>query len=144
VTHSPSPLQIATKIHFFLLRELGQGIDVERMLTHRRYERDVLLVCDACKGTELATLALQYREVRALYRRLEHREAALATAGGPPTEWPRESTGFGASRPLESASLDSRPLDIAATESRPMLTTDMPPPVDGAGRRGWLQRWLQR
>ncbi len=134
MTQSPSPLQIATKIHFFLLRELGQGIDVERMLTHRRYERDVLLVCEACKGTELAGLARQYRDVRALYRRLEHREAALAAAGGPPTEWPRESTGFG----------PSRPLDTTAAESRPMLPTDMPPPVDGTGRRGWLPRWLQR
>jgi hypothetical protein len=57
VSHSPSPLQIATKIHFFLMRELGKGIDVEKMLQQPRYARDVLLVCDACRGTELADLA---------------------------------------------------------------------------------------
>ena len=66
MTQSPSPLQIATKIHFFLLRELGQGIDVERMLTHRRYERDVLLVCEACKGTDLALLRADVPNERTL------------------------------------------------------------------------------
>ena len=71
VSHSPSPLQIATKIHFFLMRELGKGIDVEKMLQQPRYARDVLLVCDACRGTELADLASTYRQVKKLYDR-EH------------------------------------------------------------------------
>jgi hypothetical protein len=57
-------LRIATKIHFFLLRELGQGIDIERMLSHELYARDVLLVCEACPGTELARLAAQFRSLQ--------------------------------------------------------------------------------
>jgi hypothetical protein len=119
VSHSPSPLQIATKIHFFLMRELGKGIDVEKMLQQPRYARDVLLVCDACAGTELAELASTFRQVKKLYDRLE------ASAQSPgharqPTDWSRNTTGFGVSRPLE----------------------DPGPPVDPAAAdpRGWLSR----
>ena len=54
-------LQIATKIHFFLLRELDHGIDIQKMLTNERYARDVLLVCQACRGSELALLAEQFQ-----------------------------------------------------------------------------------
>ncbi len=70
-------LQIATKIHFFLLRELDHGIDIQKMLTSERYARDVLLVCQACRGTELALLAEQYE------RAMPHVPAAH---GGPDTE----------------------------------------------------------
>ncbi|MDP3084415.1 MAG: hypothetical protein Q8N44_12115 [Rubrivivax sp.] len=51
-------LQIASRIHQRLRRELGQGIDAERLLADRLYARDVLLVCQALGG-ELATLAQQ-------------------------------------------------------------------------------------
>ncbi len=53
-------LQIATKIHYLLLREIDHGIDIQQMLTNERYARDVLLVCRACKGSELASLAEQF------------------------------------------------------------------------------------
>ena len=74
-------LQIATKIHFFLLRELDHGIDIEKMLTSERYARDVLLVCQACKGTELALLAEQFQ------RAMPHVPAAPAD-----TEPPADTT----------------------------------------------------
>jgi len=54
-------LQLATRIHYALLRELDQGIDVGRMLKHPLYARDVLLVCDACNGNDLPRLAKAYR-----------------------------------------------------------------------------------
>ena len=57
----PTRMQVATRIHFELLRELGQGVDIERMLKQPRYARDVLLVCDAYPGTELADLAMRFR-----------------------------------------------------------------------------------
>lgn len=57
----PNRLQIATRMHFVLMRELGQGIDVGRMLKHERYARDVLLVCDAHRGQELEHLARAFR-----------------------------------------------------------------------------------
>ena len=92
----PSRLQIATKIHFFLLRELGQGIEVEKMLNQPLYARDVLLVCDACPGTELVRLAALFRESQ-----------PPAAGGGPgapagqapaPLEIARDHSGFGISR----------------------------------------------
>ena len=54
-------LQLATRIHYALLREIGQGIDVGRLLKHPLYARDVLLVCDACTGHDLRRLATAFR-----------------------------------------------------------------------------------
>jgi hypothetical protein len=54
-------LQLATRIHYALLREIGQGIDVGRLLKHPLYARDVLLVCDACSGHDLRRLATAFR-----------------------------------------------------------------------------------
>lgn len=54
-------LQLATRIHYALMRELDQGIDVGRMLKHPLYARDVLLVCDACSGNDLQRLAKAFR-----------------------------------------------------------------------------------
>jgi hypothetical protein len=54
-------LQLATRIHFALLREIGQGVDVGRLLKHPLYARDVLLVCDACPGHDLRRLATAFR-----------------------------------------------------------------------------------
>ena len=120
MSHSPSPLQIATKIHFFLMRELGKGIDVEKMLQQPRYARDVLLVCDACRGTELAELAGTYRQVKKLYDRLE---TSAQTPGHAhhPTDLSRNTTGFGVSRPMEDT----------------QAPVDGNPPPDS---RGWLSR----
>jgi hypothetical protein len=57
----PNRLQIATRMHFVLMRELGQGIDVGRVLNQEDYARDVLLVCDAHRGHELEHLARAFR-----------------------------------------------------------------------------------
>jgi hypothetical protein len=54
-------LQLATRIHYALLREIGQGIDVGSLLKHPLYARDVLLVCDACTGHDLRRLATAFR-----------------------------------------------------------------------------------
>ena len=54
-------LQLATRIHYALLRELGLGIDVGRLLKQPLYARDVLLVCDACEGNDLPRLARGFR-----------------------------------------------------------------------------------
>ncbi|MBI5256846.1 MAG: hypothetical protein HY855_10135 [Burkholderiales bacterium] len=131
MSHSPSPLQIATKIHFYLMRELGQGIDVEKMLKHPRYARDVLLVCDACTGTELAQLAVQYRSARDLYKRLDQRQATTPPGhAAHPTEWSKDTTGFGLSRPMD--------------ETGPATGHDVGPdagqPAD-TPRRSWFSRW---
>lgn len=95
-------LQIATRMHELLLAEIGCGIEVERLLTRDRYARDVLLVCDACAGTELPQLSAQFRRLTPV------KPASAPTAPVPPqghtaqtNEWARDSSGFGLSRPLE-------------------------------------------
>jgi hypothetical protein len=55
-------LKIAGRIGALLEKEIGVGVDATRMLTERRYMRDVLLVCDAHPGSELGQLALWFRQ----------------------------------------------------------------------------------
>jgi len=74
-------LQLATRIHYALLRELGIGIDVGRLLKQPLYARDVLLVCEACEGHDLRRLAIALR-------------AASAPAGAGASD----ASGFGASQ----------------------------------------------
>jgi hypothetical protein len=90
----PSRLQIATRMHHLLMGDLGQGIDVEQMLRQERYARDVLLVCDAYKGGELALLAQQYRTSPPMGDDTMGRAVR-------PTDWSRNTSGFGVSRPME-------------------------------------------
>ncbi len=54
-------LRIAERMHVLLLDAVGHGIDARRMVDDSLYARDVVLVCDAMPGTELASLALHYR-----------------------------------------------------------------------------------
>ncbi len=54
-------LRIATRIHFLLLRHLGEGVDVARMLKSDAEAREVLWVCEGSGNGELVTLARQYR-----------------------------------------------------------------------------------
>ena len=90
-------LQLATRIHYALMRELGQGIDVGRFLKHPLYARDALLVCDACAGHDLRRLAIAFRAACA------PAPAAAGAAGG-------TTSRFGASQPW-SSSLASLPPD---------------------------------
>ena len=93
-------LQLATRIHYALLREIGQGIDVGRLLKHSLYARDVLLVCDACTGHDLRRLATAFRGA----------SMPDAAAGGP-----GGASGFGTSQAwsssLASLAPDSIPVE---------------------------------
>jgi hypothetical protein len=92
----PNRLQIATRMHFVLLRELGQGIDVAKMLKHDVYARDVLLVCDAHRDLELARLAQQYRAADAAPASAIESASTIAVGDSQFAG----SSGFGASRPM--------------------------------------------
>ena len=85
-------LQIAARIHFFLKRELGTGIDVETMLKRASYAGEVLALCDGARGTELERLARQFRVATA-----EAERPARARVAQP---WAEDTSGFGLSRPL--------------------------------------------
>lgn len=63
--HTRHCLKIAHRMHLLLQREIGRGLDLQRMLRDARYSRDVLLVCDAMHRTELPDLAAFYRRAAA-------------------------------------------------------------------------------
>jgi len=103
-------LKIADRINALLLRELRQGIDRQRMVGEPLYARDVLLVCDAFAGSDLASLAQHFRAAAA-----EAAEAST-TASGP-------NSGFSASRFLSSifgpiSTLDPPPDKATQAKSR--------------------------
>lgn len=83
-------LRIATRIHFFLKRELGRGIDVEAMLRHAGYAGEVLRLCDKARGTELHRLGCEFRVATAA----EEHAAGRAKVAQP---WAADTSGFGVS-----------------------------------------------
>ncbi len=128
-----SRLQVATKIHFYLLRELGQGIDVEQMLRQDLYARDVLLVCAACESPELTKLADQFKRL--------HRDAAKpASAPGNPPAAPRPAaSATGHSAPGHTPAPLAWSRDTSGFSlSRPTAEAALAAP---ARRAGWLARW---
>lgn len=66
--NAPRCLKIARRIGTLLEQQIGLGVDTQRMLGDRLYQRDVLLVCDAHRGTELAELASWFRRSAAVER----------------------------------------------------------------------------
>ena len=123
-------LQIATRIHFALLRHLGEGIDLGAMLKRPSEAREVLWVCEASGDAELVALARQYQRTVAL-------EQEGVKAGGhaqQDTPWSRDTSGFGLSQP------PVLPLSAAVT---PVRGRAAPAP---AGAASWLKpaTWLRR
>lgn len=57
--------KLADRMHALLERELGQGIDRQRLLAEPLYTRDVLLVCDALVATDGPLLARAFRRAAA-------------------------------------------------------------------------------
>ncbi|HEY0857450.1 MAG TPA: hypothetical protein VGE16_10345 [Albitalea sp.] len=125
-------LRIATRIHFALMRHLGEGIDVGVMLKQPAEAREVLWVCEASGDAELMALAHQYHRAVAL-------EGDGVKAGGhaqQETPWSRDTSGFGLSQP------PVLPLS-AAVAAVPVLGREAPA-ASGAAR--WLKpaTWLRR
>ena len=91
-------LRIATRIHFLLLRHLGEGVDVATMLKNDNEAREVLWVCEGSGDRELMSLARQYRRAG---RSPEKAAAERPAAGHAPqeTSWANGSSGFGVSQP---------------------------------------------
>ena len=107
-------LRIADRIDALLLVELGRGIDLQRMLAEPLYARDVLLVCQAHKGHELAALAGDFRTA------LDAPEDEAA----PPSGWGGGHSGFDSSssdgfRPSEPASLPGGPTEGGDPGAKP-------------------------
>jgi hypothetical protein len=121
--HSPfTRLQLATRIHLALLRLVGEGVDLTRMLRERTYAHEVLGVCRSLDDRDLLALADRFDEITAAESAQRHmqvaaREARAALALLPrrtadvPQEmpWSRHTSGFGLTQAL--AMLDSDPTD---------------------------------
>ena len=117
-------LRIATRIHFALLRHLGEGVDVAVMLKHEELSREVLWVCEASGDPELMALGRQYQRAVTL-----EEEAAAGGHALQDTAWAKDTSGFGISQPPENL-----PVLTAAVTPRP------------ASKGSWLNpaKWLRR
>lgn len=129
-------LKIADRIDALLEGELGQGIDFERMLRDPLYARDVLLVCDAFPGHELATLASEFRTAMA------EDEPPVGAARSADSDFQASSS----DRPGKPPGFISSLFDAF----KPSLTGDSipPAPLDAATKaesqrrgRGLIGRW---
>ncbi|WP_428422080.1 hypothetical protein [Methylibium sp.] len=110
-------LQLATRIHFTLLRTLGEGIDVGRMLRQRDYADEVASVCRSLNDYTLYELADRFEDVSAAEDvKIHMAEAAKATRAAlaripsrAPQDlaWSQDTSGFGLSRALTA--LDGEP-----------------------------------
>lgn len=89
---TPRCQELADRLHAQLLQQLGMGLDATRMLHEPLYARDVLLVCAAHPGSELARLAWAFRDA-----------AAPTPAATPlqPRPVPAPTTRTGARAPLQ-------------------------------------------
>jgi hypothetical protein len=125
-------LQLAQRIHQVLAREIDHAIEVERLLTDPHYARDVLLVCDALPGSEAPPLAARFRTLPGPATGRVPPVAGPAAPGHAqqPTDWSRDTSGFGVSRPP--------PVEPQAG-SHP--GADEPRATPAERRRNWLPRW---
>lgn len=112
--------RIADRINAGLQSELGQGIERERMVHEPLYARDVLLVCEALRGSELARHARQFRAALAAAEPSLEPERVADTA---------RPSGFSPSRFFNSLFGPSSGFDGTPAD-------DAPP----AKRSGWFNR----
>ena len=132
-----SRLRLATRIHFALLRQFGEAVEVSDLLEGRGEGREALWVCAASGEPELAAMA---RELASANRRSRVVTAPAVRPTLPPplvrtggrvpqeTPWSQNTTGFGSTRPAEL------PLRPAPSEPAPSWFA----PMD------WLRRSAAR
>ena len=84
-------LRLATRIHFALLRQYGQKVEIAELMKGGNEVREAIWVCEASGDAELATMAQQWRTAQG------------APSGAVPqdTPWSGDTSGFGVSRPPE-------------------------------------------
>jgi hypothetical protein len=79
--HTRHCLKIADRIQVLLVREIGQGLDRQRMVGDPLYARDVLLVCDALRQTDAPFLARHFRRAAACPEEGSTQKEAKASRG---------------------------------------------------------------
>jgi len=96
-------LRIAERIHALTTSRLGIGVDTQRMVSDALYARDVLLVCDAERDSDLAVLSQHFR-VAANERSDESTS---------PSTWSQDSSSFESS--TSPGMLTARPSQFGST-----------------------------
>jgi hypothetical protein len=97
---TPVQLRIATRIHFILKRDLGEGINVAAMLSDANEAREVLFVCQASGNPELVSLARQYVNAGKLAKPAQSSGTAKREAPQD-AAWSRNTSGFGVTHAAE-------------------------------------------
>ena len=114
-----SRLRLATRIHFALMRQFDEAVEVRDLLDNTANGREALWVCEASGDTELAALAQELRRAtrRAVAAPPASRSPANVVASGrvpQDTSWSQDTSGFGLSRPSE---FDAKPQRAEAPSS---------------------------
>jgi hypothetical protein len=112
-------LRLATRIHFSLLRQFDEAVEVRDLLDGTSDGREALWVCEASGDTELMALA---RDLRRATRRVAPAPKQPDPRADPPsagrvpqdTSWAQDTSGFGLSQPAE---LSPRPQRAEASPS---------------------------
>ena len=97
----PSRLHVATRLHYALLRYLGEGIDIGAMLRKPDYAAEVLHVCRGSQDAELMRLADQFEAAPRLDPALSSMPRPIAKRDAAPQDaaWSQDSSGFGITQP---------------------------------------------
>ena len=91
----PNRFRLATRIHFALLRQYGEDVDVGALVKGSLEAREALWVCEASNDRELVDLAAQFKRLAstpAQPKRITEPVDAPQDAA-----WARNTSGFGAS-----------------------------------------------
>lgn len=122
-SQTPDPssrLRIATRIHFALLRQYGEAVEVDSLLKYDADAREAVWVCQASGDAELVSLARQFTQASSTRSERSQRKpnaaavtpsvaparpAAASPARPAPQDaaWARNTSGFGVSQPAELA-----------------------------------------
>ncbi|HKX42522.1 MAG TPA: hypothetical protein VJO99_15295 [Burkholderiaceae bacterium] len=96
----PTRFRLAARIHFALLRQYGEDVEIAALLKGSREAREALWVCEACGDAELVELAAQFK--RASPKPASTPALAAKPADAPQdAAWASNTTGFGVSIPSE-------------------------------------------
>ena len=94
----PHRFRLATRIHFALLRQYGEDVDVAALLKGSPEAREALWVCAASDDRELVALAAQFKHASKAPRPPKPVESADAPQDA---AWARNTSGFGATMPVD-------------------------------------------
>jgi hypothetical protein len=114
-----SRLRLATRIHFCLMRQFDEAVEVRDLLDGTANGREALWVCEASGDAELVALAQEFKRATrrvAVAPPASRSPANVVASGRVPqdTSWSQDTSGFGLSRPPE---LEAKPRRAEASPS---------------------------